>query len=62
MAEAEEKRRREVRQEEERRKEEEEIKKGKIMEIKKVAKEWEIWNKEEVVARLEEKAKNLVPE
>ena len=37
-------------------------KKGKTMEVKKVAEEWEIWNKEEEVARLEEKAKKLVSE
>jgi len=32
------------------------------MEIKKVAKEWEIWNKKEKAARSEEEAKKLVPE
>jgi len=37
-------------------------KKGKTMEVKKVAEEWEIWDKEEEVARLEEEAKKLVPE
>ena len=37
-------------------------KKEKTVEVKKVAEEWEIWNKEEEVARLEEKAKKLVPE
>jgi len=36
-------------------------KKGKMMEIKKVAKEWEIWNKEEEAAKSEEEAK-MVPE
>ena len=36
-------------------------KKGKMMEIKKVAKEWEIWNKEEEAARSEEDPK-MVPE
>ena len=30
--------------------------------MKRVAKEWEIWDKEEEVARLEEKAKKWVPE
>ena len=32
------------------------------MEIKKVAEKWEIWDKEEEVARLEAEAQNLVPE
>jgi len=36
-------------------------KKGKTMEIKKVAEEWEIWDEEKEVARLEEEAKKLVP-
>ena len=36
-------------------------KKGKMMEVKKVAKEWKIWDKEEEAARLEEEAKKLVP-
>ena len=37
-------------------------KKGKTMEVKKVAEEWEIWDEEEEVAKLEEEAKKLVPE
>jgi len=37
-------------------------KKGKIMEVKKVAEEWEIWDKEEEAAKLEAEAKKLVPE
>ena len=37
-------------------------KKGKIMEVKKVAKEWEIWDEEEEVAKSEAEAKKLVPE
>ena len=37
-------------------------KKGKTMEVKKVAEEWEIWNKEKEVAKSEEEAKKLVPE
>ena len=41
---------------------EKERKKGKMMEVKKVAEEWEIWNEEEEVARSETKAKKLVPE
>jgi len=48
-----------------RKKEEEKGKKPKkerIMEIKKVAKEWEIWNEKEEVAKSEEEAKNLVPQ
>ena len=32
------------------------------MEVKKVVEEWEIWDKEEEVARLEEEAKKMVPE
>ena len=31
------------------------------MEVKRVAEEWKIWDKEEVVARLEEEVKKLVP-
>ena len=37
-------------------------KKGKMMEVKKVAEEWEIWDEEEKVARLETEAKKLVPD
>ena len=37
-------------------------KKEKMVEIKKVAEEWEIWDKEEEAARLEEEAKKRVPE
>ena len=33
-----------------------------MMEVKKVVKEWEIWDKEEEVAKLEKEAKKLVPE
>jgi len=32
-----------------------------MMEIKKVAEKWEIWDEKEEAARLEEKAKKLVP-
>ena len=32
------------------------------MDVKKVAKEWEIWEEEVVVVRLEKKGKKLVPE
>ena len=32
------------------------------MEVKRVAEEWEIWDKEEEVAKLEAEAKKLVPE
>ena len=32
------------------------------MEVKKVAKEWKIWNKEEEAAKLKAEAKKLVPE
>ena len=37
-------------------------KKGKIMEVRKVVEEWEIWDKEEEAARSETEAKELVPE
>jgi len=37
-------------------------KKGKTMEVKKVAEEWEIWDEEEEVAKSEAEAKRLVPE
>ena len=33
-----------------------------MVEIKRVAEEWEIWDEEEEAARLEEEAKELVPE
>jgi len=32
------------------------------MEVKKVVEEWGIWDEEEEVARLEEKAKKMVPD
>ena len=31
------------------------------MEVKKVAEEWEIWDKEETAVKLEEEAKKMVP-
>ena len=37
-------------------------KRERTMEVKKVAEEWEIWNKEEEAAKLEAEAKKLVPE
>ena len=37
-------------------------KKGKTVEVRKVAEEWEIWNEEEEVAKSEVEAKKLVPE
>ena len=37
-------------------------KREKMMEVKRIAEEWEIWNKEEEVAKSEAKAKKLVPE
>ena len=40
---------------------EKEQKKGKTMEVKKVANEWEIWDEEEAAVKLEEKVKKLVP-
>ena len=51
------KRRRETKRERRKKKKE-----SKIIDIKKVAKEWEIWNEKEEAARLEEEAKKLVPE
>jgi len=36
--------------------------KGKMMEVKKVAEKWEIWDKEEEVAKSEVEAKKLMPE
>ena len=33
-----------------------------MVEVKRVVEEWKIWKEEEKVARLEEKAKKLVPE
>ena len=33
-----------------------------MIDVKRVAEEWEIWDEEEKVAKLEEKAKKLVPE
>jgi len=41
---------------------EEKAKKGKTMEIKKIAEEWKIWDKEEEAAKLEEEMKKLVLE
>lgn len=37
-------------------------KKGKMVEVKRVAEEWEIWNKEEEAAKSEEEAKKMVKE
>ena len=33
-----------------------------MMEVKKVAEKWEIWDKEEKAAKSEEEARKLVPE
>jgi len=44
------------------REEKEKTKKGKMMEVKKVAEEWEIWDEEEEAAKSEAKARKLVPE
>ena len=55
----------EVREEAEKRKEEKEKKKqkkGKTVEVRKVAEKWEIWDKEEKVAKSEVEAKKLGPE
>ena len=37
-------------------------KKGKMVEVKRTAEEWEIWDKEEEAAKLKVEARNLVPE
>jgi len=56
----------ETREEKEERREKKEKKKnqkkGKMVEVRKVAEEWEIWDKEEEAAKSEEEAKKLVPE
>ena len=44
------------------RKREKKQKKGKTVEVKRVVEEWEIWDKEEEVARSETEAKKMVPE
>ena len=41
---------------------EEETKKGKTVEVRKVAEEWEIWDEEEEAAKSDAEAKKLVPE
>jgi len=43
-------------------KEKKKPKKNKTIEVKKKAKEWKIWDKEEEVTKSEEEAKKLVPE
>ena len=43
-------------------KEKRKMKKGKTMEVKKIAEEWEIWDEEKEAARSEAEAKKLVPE
>jgi len=56
----------EVKEEAGRKREEKEKKRkqktGKIVEVNRIAEEWEIWNEEEEAARLEAEAKKLVPE
>jgi len=56
----------EVKEEAGRKREEKEKKRkqktGKIVEVKRIAEEWEIWDEEEEIARSEAKAKKLVPE
>ena len=37
-------------------------KKEKMMEVKRIAEEWKIWDEEEKAAKLEAEAKKLVPE
>ena len=60
VAEAEERRKKEIRREE--RKKNKKPKKERKMEVQKVTEEWEIWDKEKEVAKLEVEAKKLVPE
>jgi len=38
------------------------LKRDKMMEVKRVAEEWEIWDEEEEAAKSEAEAKKLVPE
>jgi len=54
--------REEARKKREEKKKKKKTKKGKTMEVKKVAEEWEIWNEEDEAARSEEEVKKLVPE
>jgi len=44
-----------------RRKKKKKPKRKKMMEVKKLEKEWEIWDKKKEVVKLEEEAKKLVP-
>jgi len=39
----------------------EKTKESRMINVKKVAEEWEIWNKEEEAARSEEEVKKLIP-
>ena len=56
----------EAKEEAEKKKEEKEKKKkqkrGRTVEVRKIAEDWEIWNEEEEVTKLEEEAKKLVLE
>ena len=55
----------EVKEEKEKRKEEKEKKrkkKGGMVEVRKMAEEWELWDEEEEAAKSEADAKKLVPE
>ena len=54
--------RREGIEEEKRRRKKKKLKKKRIMEVKKIAEKWEIWDKEGKAAKSEEEAKKLVPE
>ena len=57
-----EKQKKEARKKREKKDKKRKQKKRKTMEVKKVVEEWEIWDKEEEVARSEEEAKKMVPE
>ena len=56
----------EVKEEAEKKKEEKEKKKkqkkGRIVEVRKIVEEWEIWDEEEEAAKSEAEARRLVPE
>ena len=52
----------EKKKEEKEKKRKKKQKKGEMVEVRKVAEEWEIWEEEEEAAKSEEEAKKLVPE
>ena len=58
----EEDRKKEVEKRKEEREKKKKSKKGRTVEVRKIAEEWEIWDKEEEAAKSEAEAKKLVPE